>query len=64
MAGFRGTLYSRKLTHTNIPVQVPAECLYHVDGTNREVFVPDVVVEQKIGEDATLNAARQWLDQL
>lgn len=64
MAGLRGGIYSRKLTHTKISVQVPAERLYHVDGTPREAFVPEIVVEPKIGEDATLNAARQWLDQL
>ena len=64
MAGLRGGIYSRKLTHTNISVQVPAERLYHVDGTPREAFAPEVVVEPTIGEDATLNAARQWLDQL
>ncbi len=64
MAGLRGGIYSRKLTHTKISVQVPAERLYHVDGTPREAFAPEVVVEPKIGEDATLNAARQWLDQL
>ena len=64
MAGLRGAIYSRKLTHTDIPVQVPAERLYHLDGTPREAFVPEVVVEQKVGEDATLNAAIQWLDRL
>lgn len=64
MAGLRGAIYSRKLTHTDIPVQVPAERLYHLDGTPREAFVPEVVVEQKIGEDATFNAAILWLDRL
>ena len=64
MAGLRGAIYSRKLTHTNVSVQVPAERLYHLDGTPREAFVPEVVVEQKTGEDAPLIAAIQWLDQL
>ncbi len=64
MAGLRGAIYSRKLTHSNILVQVPAERLYHVDGTPREAFVPEVVVEQKIAEDAPLIAAIRWIDQL
>ena len=64
MAGLRGAIHSRKLTHTNVSIQVPAERLYHVNGTPREAFVPEVVVEQKIGEDAPLIAAIQWLDQL
>ena len=64
VAGLRGAIYSRKLTHTDIPLQVPAERLYHLDGTPREAFVAEVVVEQEIDEDATLNAAIQWLEQL
>ena len=62
MAEFKGAKYSGKLTLTDTPVQVPAARLYHVDGTPREVFVPEVVVEQKFSEDAPLNAALRWLD--
>ena len=59
MAGLRGATYSRRLTHTKVPIQVPAERLYHLDGTPREAFVPELVVK---GEDATLNVAKLWLD--
>lgn len=64
MAGLRGAVYSRTLTFTKISVQVPAERLYHVNGTPREAYVPDVVVAQRNGEDTTLSAAKQWLDSL
>lgn len=64
MARLRGATYSRRLTHTKVPVQVPAERLYHLDGTPREAFIPEQVVEGGIGEDATLNTAKQWLDSL
>lgn len=64
MAGLRGALSSHSLEHTGIQVRVPAERLYHVDGTPREAFVPPNLVEPSgAGEDAVLKAALQWLEE-
>ncbi len=40
MAGLRDALHEHTLPHTGIPVRVPAERLFHVDGTPRENFIP------------------------
>ena len=56
MAGLRGAIETLSLTHSKIPVRVPAERLYHVDGTPREAFVPPFPVEAGPG-DAVLDAA-------
>ena len=40
MARLRGALYEHILPHTGIPVRIPAERLFHVDGTPRENFIP------------------------
>ena len=62
MAGLRGATYSHTLEHTGIPVRVPAERLYHVDGTPREAFRPPFLVEESPpGEDAVLARALQWM---
>ena len=45
MAGLCGANYDTTLPHTGIAVRVPAERLYHVDGTPREAFVPPVLVD-------------------
>jgi carboxyl-terminal processing protease len=45
MAGLRGANYDVTLQHSGIQVRVPAERLYHVDGTPREAFVPRFLVE-------------------
>lgn len=64
MAGLRGALGSHSLEHTGIQVRVPAERLYHVDGTPREAFVPPMLVETNTSrEDAVLEAAQHWMDQ-
>ena len=64
MAGLRGALYNHTLRHTGIQVRVPAERLYHVDGTPREEFVPPKLVEPSgAGEDAVLEAALQWMEE-
>lgn len=44
MAGLRGATYGVTLPHTGIGIRVPAERLYHVNGTPREDFVPRVRV--------------------
>ena len=56
MAGLRGAIETHLLDHTKIPVRVPAERLYHVDGTPREAFVPPFPAEAGPG-DAVLDAA-------
>ncbi|HEX2080047.1 MAG TPA: S41 family peptidase [Longimicrobium sp.] len=40
MAGLLGALYDVTLPRTGLTVRIPAERLYHVDGTPREAFVP------------------------
>jgi C-terminal processing protease CtpA/Prc len=41
MAGLLGAIYSFTLPETNIGFSIPAEKLYHVNGTPRENFVPE-----------------------
>ena len=65
MAALQGATYSRSLKHTGIPVRVPAERLYHIDGTRREAFVPRfTIVAGASGEDAVLAAAIRWIQAL
>ena len=45
MAGLLGAIRSFELPETGIPVRFPVERLFHVDGTPREDFVPDVLVD-------------------
>ena len=43
---------------------MPAERLYHVDGTPREAFVPPKLVEPSAsGEDAVLEVTLQWMEE-
>ena len=60
MAGLRGAIETLNLKHTKIPVRVPAERLYHVDGTPREAFTPPFPVEAGPG-DTVLDAALKRL---
>ena len=60
MAGLRGAIETLVLKHTKVPVRVPAERLYHVDGTPREAFRPPFPVEPGQG-DAVLDAAAKRL---
>lgn len=62
MAGLAGVVYSRTLEYTEIPVRVPAERLYHVDGTPRERFVPRFRIEPTSSAgDTVLEAALRWM---
>jgi C-terminal processing protease CtpA/Prc len=45
MAGLIGATYHLELSNSGIGMNVPAERLYHVDGTAREDFVPRVLVD-------------------
>ena len=56
MAGLRGAIETLTLEHSKIPVRIPAERLYHIDGTPREAFVPPFPIEAGPG-DAVLDAA-------
>ncbi|MYA17644.1 MAG: peptidase [Gammaproteobacteria bacterium] len=62
MAGLAGALQTHTLKHTGIPVRVPTERLYHVDGTRREAFVPPFPVDPASRNgDPALDAARRWI---
>jgi carboxyl-terminal processing protease len=58
MAHLLGALGQIDLPNTNIPVRVPAEKLFHVNGTPREAFVPcHVAAAGKPTDDVELDAA-------
>jgi len=61
MAGLRGAIETRTLKHSKIPVRVPAERLYHIDGTPREAWLPPFPVEARPSSDAVLTSAVEWL---
>jgi carboxyl-terminal processing protease len=58
MAQLRGATYHLELPNSKIGVNLPAERLYHVNGTPREAFVPTIPVPDSAGAgDAPLKAA-------
>ncbi len=62
MAGLLGAVYSFKLDRTGIGYQIPAEQLFHVDGTPREQFMPDEIIKPiNTEDDAVLRRAIKWL---
>jgi C-terminal processing protease CtpA/Prc len=62
MAGLCGAIYSYRLTSSGIGFNIPAERLYHVNGTARERFAEmTFVAETPTGTDAVLEAARKAL---
>jgi carboxyl-terminal processing protease len=46
MAQLRGATYTFTLPRTGVRVNLPAERLFHVDGTPREAFEPSVRVAE------------------
>ena len=57
MAHLLGALSETVLPHSGIAVRVPAEKLFHVDGTPREAFVPcDVPASRRTSLDADADA--------
>jgi C-terminal processing protease CtpA/Prc len=44
MAGLLGAIYSFTMPETNIGFSIPAEKVFHVNGTPREEFMPGVIV--------------------
>jgi C-terminal processing protease CtpA/Prc len=63
MAGLLGALYDVTLPRTGLTVRIPAERLYHVDGTPREAFVPPHRPDppSRPGEDPALALALELL---
>lgn len=62
MAGLLGATYSEKLPLTGIEVRIPAERLYHVNGTPREAFTPRPPPALDNAGDTLLEAARELLN--
>ncbi len=64
MAGLLGAVYGFQLEGLGFGYQMPAEQLFHVDGTPREQFVPDEIIKPiNTEEDAVLRQAIDWLKQ-
>jgi carboxyl-terminal processing protease len=64
MAGLLGATYHVMLPNSGIGINVPAERLYHVNGTPREAFHPGVIVDVMSaapGADAVVAAALRAL---
>jgi carboxyl-terminal processing protease len=59
MAQLLGATYGIELPHSRIGVSVPAERLFHVNGTPREAFQPKVRVPASAGPGAVLEAGRR-----
>ena len=64
MAGLLGAVYGFQLEGMGFGYQMPAERLFHVDGTPRESFKPDIITKpNSFHEDAVLDRAIHWLKQ-
>lgn len=63
MAGLNGAIYSFTMPHSGIGFSIPAEKLFHVNGTPREDFKPSILVNvyKSHSEDPILNRALQFL---
>jgi carboxyl-terminal processing protease len=63
MAGLQGALYDVPLPRTRFTVRVPAERLYHVDGTPREAWAPSIRPDppRNPGDDPALDTALELL---
>ena len=61
MAGLRGAVYDFPLSNSGMVVKLPAERLWHVDGTPRELFMPSEALAfadfQENGRDVALEHA-------
>jgi carboxyl-terminal processing protease len=67
MAGLNGAVYSFTMPNTGIGFSIPAEKLFHVNGTPRENFKPSIEVDMKYqnnGEDRILDEGQRYLKQL
>ncbi len=64
MAELLGAVYGYPLEDFGFGYQMPAEQLFHVDGTPRESFIPDTLVKPNAKHsDAVLAQGIQWLQQ-
>lgn len=62
MAGLLGAVYSYPLAGMGFGYQLPAEQLFHIDGTPREAFKPDTLVKpDNKSKDAPMDQAIIWL---
>lgn len=66
LAGLNGAIYSYEMPNTKIRFSFPVEKLFHVNGTPRELFIPDNVIDlinltSSPGEDVILNKALNLL---
>lgn len=66
MAGLVGATFHIVLPHTGIGLNLPAERLYHINGTPREAFLPKILVDitrRDLGEDPIVEVALRVLAQ-
>ena len=56
MAGLLGAIYTFRAKETNIGYQIPAESMYHINGTPREDYIPNYLTS---GEKETYQKALQ-----
>lgn len=64
MAGLKGAVYSYSLPNSKIGFSFPVESLFHINGTPRGNFTPDILVaisKQKGDEDVILKEALNYL---
>jgi carboxyl-terminal processing protease len=67
MARLKGANYSYQMPESKIGFSFPAEKLFHVNGTPRELFVPDILVDmtrQVKEEDVILKVAIEYISRL
>lgn len=56
MAGLQGAVFTGQLKHSRIRFNYAAEKLFHLNGTPREKFVPEVVVDEANAHEAGMLA--------
>ncbi|MCF6441241.1 S41 family peptidase [Pseudoalteromonas luteoviolacea] len=67
MAQLLGAISGHTLTHSQLNVVIPVEKLFHINGTPREAFLPDILIDH-VGnienEDLALKAGLRYLSKL
>ncbi|AOT10782.1 S41 family peptidase [Pseudoalteromonas luteoviolacea] len=67
MAQLLGAISGHTLTHSQLNVVIPVEKLFHINGTPREAFLPDIVIDHIDNienEDLALKAGLRHLSKL
>ena len=62
LAGLCGAIYTFEMPNTKIKFSIPVEKLYHVNGTPREKYIPNIEIDYKDlsgDEDVILNEAHK-----